>query len=290
MSTHAPSSPRPPGQDPTDANPDAKPAKFELSLSQTLGGALAAMTAAALGSRLGVGGTIIGAAVASIIAGVAGAFYTHSLRAGREKVKTVWTGRIAGSDTKAAVDVVPNTPVWDSPEAAAETRVLPTIPPLQSQTRPSEVRQPTPGRTMPWKGMLVGALAVFAIAVGGLTGFELLSGSALSGGQGTTIQQVAKEPRPAAKPSSDDSSESPSPSPSESESESETPTPTPSASEQPTETPAPDVPSAEPTTGEEPPVDEEPTTPAPSETATTDAPSAAPTPSAGAPGGETPAG
>jgi hypothetical protein len=285
--TNAPSSPRPPDTGAPEDQPDAKPGKIDLSMSQLLGGALAAMTAAALGSRLGVGGTVIGAAVASIIAGVASTFYTASLRASREKVKTVWTGRIAGTDTKAAVDVVPDTPVWDAPEAAAETRVLPSIDPVHSQSHQAGVRQSVAGRNVPWKGVLVGAFAVFAIAFGGLTAFELLSGSALSGGQGTTIQQVAKDQKPAPKPASDDSSESPSPSESESESESATPTPTPSASQtELQETPAaPEEPSEAPTAGEEPTQ-----TPAPSETAETEVPSASATPSAGGPGGETPAG
>ena len=36
-----------------------------------------------------------------------------------------------------------------------------------------------------------GALAAFAIAAAALTGFELLTGKALSGGEGTTITQVS---------------------------------------------------------------------------------------------------
>lgn len=58
----------------------APPARrLELSLSQIVGGSLAAATAAALGSRLGVVGTITGAAVASLVASVASAVYTASL-------------------------------------------------------------------------------------------------------------------------------------------------------------------------------------------------------------------
>ena len=52
------------------------------------------MTAAALGSQLSAAGTIVGAALASIIAAVAGSLYTASLRRTRDKVKTVfWTGQ-----------------------------------------------------------------------------------------------------------------------------------------------------------------------------------------------------
>ena len=42
-----------------------------MSRTQLVGGALAAMTAAALGSQLGVAGTLLGAAIASIVAGAA---------------------------------------------------------------------------------------------------------------------------------------------------------------------------------------------------------------------------
>jgi hypothetical protein len=184
--------------------------KLDLSVTQITGGALAAMTAAALGSRLGVAGTISGAAVASIVAGVAGSLYTASLRHTREKVKTVWSGRIAGTETPASVDVVPETPVWDLPQA-----------PVVAQHR-------TP-RNVPWKGMLAGAAAAFAIAVVALTGFELLSGSALSGGHGTTIQQVTEPHQPAPKPSKAAATES------------ATPTPTPTDSATPEVTPAPKV-------------------------------------------------
>jgi len=63
---------------------------LDLSITQIVGGALAAMTAAALGSRLSVAGTVVGAALASIIAAVAGSLYTASLRRTHDKVKTVF--------------------------------------------------------------------------------------------------------------------------------------------------------------------------------------------------------
>ena len=70
----------------------SKAKELDLSATQIVGGALAAMTAAALGSQLSVAGTVVGAALASIIAAVAGSLYTASLRRTRDKVKTVfWT-------------------------------------------------------------------------------------------------------------------------------------------------------------------------------------------------------
>src|SRR5664279_665139 len=62
--------------------------RVELSLSQTIGGSLAAATAAVLGSRLGLVGTISGAAVASVVSTVAAAVYTTSLRHTRARLLT----------------------------------------------------------------------------------------------------------------------------------------------------------------------------------------------------------
>lgn len=75
-STRAPD--RTPNRDPRYSAPE--PPRLDLSLSQILGGSLAAATAAALGSQLGVVGTITGAAVVSLVASVAGAVYTASLK------------------------------------------------------------------------------------------------------------------------------------------------------------------------------------------------------------------
>jgi hypothetical protein len=249
--------------------------KMDLSLTQTLGGALAAMTAAALGSRLGVAGTIVGAAVASIIAAVAGSLYTASLRHTREKVKTVWSGHVAGSGTPTSVDVVSSVPDWDLPDAASA---------------PQQPVAPRPDRAgLPWKGVLTGAIAAFAIAIVALTGFELLSGTAISGGQGTTVEQATKPNKPTkSAPSDDSSTEKESPSTSASASESDSPTAsatdeaTPSASEeptadttteQPTEQATPDEPAT--TAPESPSVTAESTTPSATQT-TEEAPSEAP--------------
>jgi hypothetical protein len=56
------------------------PPKFELSIVQLIAGCLAAITAAVVASRLGVAGTLIGTAVASIVAPVGAALYTLSIR------------------------------------------------------------------------------------------------------------------------------------------------------------------------------------------------------------------
>ncbi|GAA3656740.1 hypothetical protein GCM10022224_019790 [Nonomuraea antimicrobica] len=61
--------------------------KFELSMPQILGSALAAVTAAVAASYLGVAGTVIGAAVFSVASTVGTAIYTHYLKRTGERVK-----------------------------------------------------------------------------------------------------------------------------------------------------------------------------------------------------------
>jgi hypothetical protein len=155
---------------------DEKKTKLELSLTQIVGGALAAMTAAALGSTLGVGGTIVGAAFASIVAGVAGALYTTSLRRTHDRVRTVFVGR-GGAITPVAIE---------EPE--------PAVPVERAR------------RTFPWKAAVVVALSVFALAALAITGLEALTGRSLSGSEGTTVQQVGggaevTKPKPSVQPS-----------------------------------------------------------------------------------------
>jgi hypothetical protein len=268
MTTNPPNHARQP--DAAETPPEKK--KLDLSVTQTVGGALAAMTAAAIGSRLGVGGTIVGAAVASIVAAVSTTLYTASLQTTHNKVKTVWTGRtvtteetqtssaqaVAGdpadTETRVLVDVVPASSSGPAPASAWNTAQPPAA--------------PGPKRQLPWKRMLAGALAAFAIAAIALTGFELLTGRALSGGQGTTIQQVSEPRQPVSTPSSKaTASESASPSPSETP----TPTPTPSASATPSETPV--APAPTPSASEVPPQA------TPSETPSTATPSTSVTPS-----------
>jgi cell division septation protein DedD len=151
---------------------------LDLSATQIVGGALAAMTAAALGSRLSVAGTIVGAALASIIAAVAGSLYTASLRHTRDKVKTVfWTGNPNEVEEPTVMEIV------EDREGHVAGQRSHLVAPESIDTSP--VR-----RKLNWKRVLVVALAAFGIAAVSLTAFELATGNALSGGEGTTIQQV----------------------------------------------------------------------------------------------------
>jgi cell division septation protein DedD len=159
-------------------NKQSKAKGLDLSATQIVGGALAAMTAAALGSRLSVAGTIVGAALASIIAAVAGSLYTASLRRTSDKVKTVfWTGQPNEVEEPTVMEILEDR----QGHVAGQRSHLVAPEPVDN----------TPGRRkLNWKRVLVAALAAFGIAAVSLTAFELATGNALSGGEGTTIQQV----------------------------------------------------------------------------------------------------
>jgi len=167
----------------TTANPadKAKKGPRDFSITQIVGGALAAMTAAALGSQLSAAGTVIGAALASIVAAVAGSLYTASLRRTRDKVKTVfYTDDPNAVQEPTVMEIVP-----DSQGHVAGQRshlVAPEPDPNQRPRRPK----------LNWKRVLIVTFVTFGVAAVALTTFEIVTGHALSGGQGTTFQQVSE--------------------------------------------------------------------------------------------------
>ena len=184
----------------------SKSGPLDLSVTQIIGGALAAMTAAALGSQLSAAGTLVGAALASIVAAVAGALYTASIRRTREKVKTVfYTGQPNEVDEPTVIDIV----------ADSEGHITGQRSHLVEPEPERGPRRPRP--KLNWKRVVVAALAIFGIAGVSLTAFELVTGNALSGGDGTTFQQVSegrsgkesdtKKEQPSEKPTSEATTE-----------------------------------------------------------------------------------
>ncbi|MDN5763079.1 MAG: hypothetical protein L0H41_12280, partial [Microlunatus sp.] len=202
-----------------------------LSGTQLVGGVLAASTAAAIGARLGVAGTILGAALSSLVLGVAGSIYTASLRHTKHKLGSMFAGKTRG--TTVEVDQISDDTIaggQPEPDLARpidatqsdekvwswdETEELP-VQPAAAITAPMAAvgADDTSGRRVPWKPILVTSAAVFALTIAAITGFELITGQAVSGGEGTTITQVGgggsggdDAPKPASSP---DSSQAPS--------------------------------------------------------------------------------
>ena len=63
------------------------PPRRQLTVAQVITAALASVSAAAIASSLGVAGTLLGAAVTSIVATLAGALYTHSLEQAHSRLR-----------------------------------------------------------------------------------------------------------------------------------------------------------------------------------------------------------
>jgi hypothetical protein len=225
---------------------NSKKGGLDLSVPQVLGGALAAMTAAALGSQLSVAGTIVGAALVSVITAVAGSLYTASIRRSRDKVKTVfWTGQPNAVEEPTVMEIVSDR---EGHITGQRSHLVAPEPMPSSRQRPS----------LNWKRVVVAALAIFGIAAVSLTAVELVTGNALSGGDGTTFQQVSegrsekgsdtdkKERAPSEKPSkeptaaaTDESTPEPRAEASTSEPEATTTEQTPEATQDTRPTPAP---------------------------------------------------
>ena len=139
---------------------------LELSATQLVATALAAITATIAASYLGVSGTVIGAALASVVSAVGNAVYGHSLRSTRDRVR----GR-------------------DPQPPAPTSSPAPTSAPASAEPRPSRPGHPRPR----WRGAAIGAAAVFAAVLALVTGVELVAGRPLSdlirgdAGSGTSV-------------------------------------------------------------------------------------------------------
>lgn len=173
-----------------------------LSTAQVTGSALAAMSGAFLASWLGTTGTLVGAAVGSVIATVGAAVYTHSLRRTSEAVKrTAVVVRQAPLIT-AAIPRPAHGPASDGPVRD------PNAPPLadESATAPEEdVDSPdtaddprgSGGRfDLPWLKVALATAAVLVAALGGITAVEAITGKPIASflgqddGTGTTVGRV----------------------------------------------------------------------------------------------------
>jgi hypothetical protein len=197
-----------------------------IEVTKIIAGTLAAVTAAVIGSFLGVAGTLAGAAVASVVGSLGTELYQRSLHRGAKRL-----GAIAPTFVKVPAAV--GTPAVAA--ATEEEKPSHTVPPRK------EIR---------WGRIGVVAGALFVLAMGSLTVFELISGETVASAVGnsssgrSTVSSIL----------GDDSAKKPAVTPSTES--------TPAPSGEPTTEPAgePTAPTTEPTT--------EPTTDAPAEPTT----------------------
>ncbi|GGK80772.1 hypothetical protein [Mangrovihabitans endophyticus] len=180
-----------------------------IDITKTVGGALAAVCAAFAGSYLGVAGTVIGAALFSIVGSVGTEIYSRSLRKGTRKLRTiapvfVRAPAAVGTPAVAAAQAVdsPSHTVAGTPEDATATRTASAdqadaIPAGGSrpdadepETAPIETARPDasqPDTTVApllhrlrWRRVAVLAGAVFVLAMGSLTIAELVTGTTVA--------------------------------------------------------------------------------------------------------------
>ena len=146
---------------PSTNTPTTKPPRLQISATQLIASALAAVTATFAASYLGVSGTVIGAAIASVVTVTGNAVYGHSLHRTSERVRTV----------------VPTRARWLPP--AKQDDVAPADPP--KATSPFTRR------------LAIASVAVFAAVLAVVTSVEVVAGRPLSdllrgtSGQGTTV-------------------------------------------------------------------------------------------------------
>lgn len=177
-----------------DTDPDQQ--KFSLSATQVLASMAAAVTAAFLGSRLGVAGTVIGAGLASVVTVVGSAVFGHSLLVTRKQVKKA-VRQVRHADERAAdapTEVL--SPVQPQDD---RTTVIPAVTRYDlerarlkaaSEVAPVEAKRTSGLPTKKTRrrigtSLLVGVAATAAIFAGSLaavTVVETVKGSPLSGG------------------------------------------------------------------------------------------------------------
>lgn len=228
--------------DKTDINDSPAEDKAKLfNPIQLAGGALAAVTSAAVGSNLGVAGTLGGAAVASVVAGIAGALYTRGLENTRDGVKKIVLREPDGS-----TEVITVPDEGDSHESSLQTTAVlaeidePDAAATQGASVPSRATGTGTKQKSKWTrplaiagGTLVTAATTFVIAMGLITGWEASTGQTLDGQSGTTIGQKANRTSPTPSASTTPSASA---TPTASETATQEPTATPTTSEEPTAT------------------------------------------------------
>ncbi len=124
-----------------------------LSITHILASALAAVTATFAASYFGVSGTIIGAALASVVTVIGNTLYSHSIQRTRERVRSVVPLPTLGTVSKAVADPSPGDTTAASP--------------------------PSPRLAIPWQRVAVGAAGLFMIVAAIVTGVEIAAGRPL---------------------------------------------------------------------------------------------------------------
>ena len=157
---------------------------FGLSFTQLMATGLAAVTATFAASYLGVAGTVIGAAVASVLTAVGNAVYSTSLRTTRDRVRDVVPVTLLRTGTTAAL---PTRPAG----AGTDDREPPTLP-APGPAAPAG-NGPSARPRLALRRVALVASTVFLTVLALVTTIELVAGRPLSdllrgdSGHGTSV-------------------------------------------------------------------------------------------------------
>lgn len=144
-------------------SPSDQRRRLDLSLTQVVAGALAAVSAAWAASTLGVAGTVIGAAVVSVTITVLSAVYQHGARRTAERLRALRRAELAGQPAAAPLAVDGDEEDFD----LQRTMVLPALD-LEDE------------RGYRWGRIALLSLGVFLLAMAAVTVLELSTGRTLA--------------------------------------------------------------------------------------------------------------
>ncbi len=206
----------------------------ELTWPKLLGTSIAAVVAAWLAGYLGLGNTLTGVAIGSVIATFGSAFFTTTIAKTHEVIPTVLVRTDRGTviETRADHDV--------SVEDGGGTTVFPAQPD-QPEPTPGALASAGPSRwsQIHWKSVAIAALLTMGVTLGAISIYENAVGRTWGSNEpGTTLGNTVRgAPAPTIAPTPT-ATEEPTEEPSPSEEPSESPTPTEQPSESPTPTPS----------------------------------------------------
>lgn len=146
----------------------------DVSWPQLIASVLAAVTAAWIASRLGVAGTLIGAALGSFVVTISSAFYGRTL----DHTRTLLIQTESGTVIERHVD---EGEVREALDEAAD------VDSAARGARFVDTDSHGPGPRLHWKTIIVTTIVVLSLALAAISAYELISGRTLDGGRGTTI-------------------------------------------------------------------------------------------------------
>ncbi|MDQ0118413.1 hypothetical protein AB0280_00790 [Pseudarthrobacter sp902506025] len=159
---------------------------LDLSPTQVIAGGAAAAVASVIGGQLGLGGTVVGAFILSVISAVAVPLFRASLEKSHQQIKRVVPRR--------STDIAPFTPskATDTSGTSRAGSSKVSASPLPGEASLKEGGTPFTPRK--FRMAVGGTAAIFAIGVGSVVGVQAATGTSLSKGTAdlqTGISQVA---------------------------------------------------------------------------------------------------